>query len=246
MRHKEFMTIHQRLKIARIAAGFERAVHAADALAIRRPTYSGHENGNGKFNQDSAITYARRFGVSLEWLLTGKGAMKDGSSGDEQSDLGSNFTRTKSVKSTPAKRVRGEVAAGVWREVDHDAMLAHGDVPSLLDPRFSEESQFVIIVRGTSLNKTASDGDFLLCVDLIGTGIEIRPGDMVIVERLKDEGGLVETTAKRVHRQNGVYELHPESTDPQFQKPIIIPEDGTNEFESIRIIAKVLLISKKP
>lgn len=143
-------------------------------------------------------------------------------------------------------RIAGEVAAGVWREVDLEAAAEYGDMQAIVDPRYPEREQFLLIVRGTSLNRIASDGDFLHCVGIIGSGVEIQPGDLVIVERSKDEGGLVETTAKRVQRLNGTYELHPQSTDPQFQTPVVIPEDYVDEFESIRIIAKVLLISKKP
>ena len=65
--------MHERLAIARREAGFQTATAAAEALGVREPTYLGHENGSRGFKRDSADNYARRFGVSLEWLLTGKG-----------------------------------------------------------------------------------------------------------------------------------------------------------------------------
>ncbi len=40
---------------------------------MKEPTYLGHENGSRGFKRDSADKYARKFHVSLEWLLTGKG-----------------------------------------------------------------------------------------------------------------------------------------------------------------------------
>src|SRR5207253_160280 len=46
---------------------------AAAALGVKEPTYIGHENGQRGFKRDSADHYARKFHVSLEWLLTGKG-----------------------------------------------------------------------------------------------------------------------------------------------------------------------------
>jgi len=62
---------HERLQWARERAGFETATEAARALGIAEPTYLGHENGSRGFRR-VADKYARRFGVSLEWLLTGR------------------------------------------------------------------------------------------------------------------------------------------------------------------------------
>lgn len=65
-----------RLTKARRHAGFDTATAAAEALGIKEPTYLGHENGSRGFRKSSAEQYARRFGVSLEWLLTGRGPME--------------------------------------------------------------------------------------------------------------------------------------------------------------------------
>lgn len=70
------MDLHKRLVAARKGAGFDTAKQAADALGIRYPTYAGHENGNSGFRRDTAAFYAKRFGVSLDWLITGRGEMK--------------------------------------------------------------------------------------------------------------------------------------------------------------------------
>lgn len=68
-------TPNERLRLAREAAGFATAVDAADALGVPRSTYIGHENGHRGFPAKRAPTYARRFKVSEEWLLYGKGDM---------------------------------------------------------------------------------------------------------------------------------------------------------------------------
>lgn len=65
--------MHERLAQARAEAGYAKAADAAKAMGIREPTYHGHENGSRGFKRDSAERYARKFHVSLEWLLTGKG-----------------------------------------------------------------------------------------------------------------------------------------------------------------------------
>lgn len=64
-----------RLIKARKHAGFDTAASAAEALDVKEPTYMGHENGSRGF-KSKAEQYARRFGVSLEWLLTGRGQME--------------------------------------------------------------------------------------------------------------------------------------------------------------------------
>jgi hypothetical protein len=70
----DMTTPNQRLKQARIAAGFASAVDAADALSIPRSTYIGHENGHRGFPAARVPQYAKKFKVSEEWLLYGKGA----------------------------------------------------------------------------------------------------------------------------------------------------------------------------
>ena len=62
-----------RLKKAREVAGFESAPAAARALGVNVTTYAHHENGTRGFKKDSAQQYARRFKVSAEWLLFGRG-----------------------------------------------------------------------------------------------------------------------------------------------------------------------------
>lgn len=66
-------TLADRLRISRERAGFESAADAAASLGISRFTYTQHENGTRGFKRDAAVQYSRKFKVSLEWLLTGKG-----------------------------------------------------------------------------------------------------------------------------------------------------------------------------
>lgn len=73
MRDALVRELKQRLKWARKTAGFENASDAAIAVGEKIPTYLGHENGSRGFGRAKAEKYARRFKVSLEWLLTNKG-----------------------------------------------------------------------------------------------------------------------------------------------------------------------------
>lgn len=63
----------ERLRFARQRAGYKTGKGAAKALGFPVSTYLGHENGSRGFPAKKADVYARRFKVSPEWLLYGKG-----------------------------------------------------------------------------------------------------------------------------------------------------------------------------
>lgn len=72
------MTPFERLKQARLNAGYSTASDAAEAMGMSRATYIGHENGSRAFRIDAAEKYARWFRVRSSWLLTGEAPMKAG------------------------------------------------------------------------------------------------------------------------------------------------------------------------
>lgn len=136
--------------------------------------------------------------------------------------------------------IKGEVAAGLWMEAGlfeteraEESTLAGGDM------RFPPAAQYLLRIRGESMNRIARDGDLILCLDFLQSGIDIKSGDVVVVERSRDGGHTIERTAKRVVRHNGEIELRPESTDPRFQEPVVF-NDHDEDTAEVRIIAKVL------
>jgi phage repressor protein C with HTH and peptisase S24 domain len=62
---------HERLRKAREEAGYSTAKDAADALGIKAPTYTSHENGTRDFSREDALLYARRFKVTPAHLMFG-------------------------------------------------------------------------------------------------------------------------------------------------------------------------------
>ncbi len=72
MNEEEQKKIGTRLKSARKDAGYPTATDAASALAINYQTYAAHENGNRGISKEALKLYAKRFHVTLDWLLTGK------------------------------------------------------------------------------------------------------------------------------------------------------------------------------
>ncbi len=64
----------ERLKEARIKAGFGTVAEAAKALGVNPNTYVQHENGIRGVPKTKAPLYARRFKVAVDWLLYGSGS----------------------------------------------------------------------------------------------------------------------------------------------------------------------------
>lgn len=64
-------TMGERLRAARIAAGFDSATAAAAFHGWTPSTYTAHENGQNGFKVKQAVVYARAFKVSPEWLQFG-------------------------------------------------------------------------------------------------------------------------------------------------------------------------------
>ncbi|WP_295735617.1 XRE family transcriptional regulator [uncultured Bartonella sp.] len=72
MEEEKNKEIGNRLKAARKAAGFLSATEAATALGMNYRTYAGHENGNRGISRNALELYAKRFGVTTDWLLSGR------------------------------------------------------------------------------------------------------------------------------------------------------------------------------
>lgn len=68
------MDMHERLKEARIRAGWSSAMSAAQAYGWPVSTYLGHENGQNNYKVDTAKRYARAYKTTAAWLLTGDSA----------------------------------------------------------------------------------------------------------------------------------------------------------------------------
>lgn len=63
----------ERLRIARLRAGYDTAKDAAEALGFPVSTYLSHENGSRGITAKRAATYARKYKVREQWLLYGVG-----------------------------------------------------------------------------------------------------------------------------------------------------------------------------
>ena len=76
----------ERLRIARLRAGYETGKDAAEALGFPVSTYLGHENGSRGYPAKKAEIYARKFKVREQWLLYGVGE-GPGQTGDQSAEI---------------------------------------------------------------------------------------------------------------------------------------------------------------
>ena len=123
-------------------------------------------------------------------------------------------------------RLPGAVGAGLWIEgaASENKDLQFAPVPP--DPRYPAQYQTAYEVRGTSTDRFARPGDYLVVVDRAAAGLPVRSGDIVIVTRNKD--GLREVTARRFHGSPPNCELRFESTDPIYSgSPILMRDPET-------------------
>lgn len=223
----------KRLEQARLARGFETAKDAARYFGWTYESYIQHENGTRGLSR-AAGRYAKSLKVSEGWLLTGEGQ----GPGVDSNNL------VKSSRPLGLIKVSGKVAANTWLSVD-DMDFDYSDVeyvPSV--DGFPLHWQFALVVEGNCLNKRANHGDKLVVLDIIKAEQDVFADDLVIVERKKFGGQMVERTAKRVRQAADGFELWPESTDPAHQEPIRLYK--VPEGEEIQIIGKVLWIMRRP
>lgn len=223
-------TIGDRVRVARQAAGLTQQELAA-AVGVNRVSVTLWEGGTTNPSQDRIAPLSKALKVSEEWIMFGRG------------EGPGRIIEAQAPSITGGIPVTGFVEAGRWFDVENDLTVTPGIVVPALG-NWPLDWQRAMIVQGNSINRLAAPGDILVCLDLIKSGVVMDPDDLVIVERSRFDGIMVERTAKRVRRTVAGWELWPESTDPAFQKPTILTDAA--DHEEIRVAYKVIWIVRRP
>lgn len=220
-----------RLRAARLAAG-KKQRELSEHLGIERVNVTQWEGGTTNPERERLPVIADFYQVSLEWLMTGKGAMKESSlrrstKSRKQSDLDSSVVMIPVVSSAQA---------GTFMEIDDDLDGQPNEwVPTAEENSAIKDKLFAIKVVGDSIDLVCPDGGYALCVQFGELAGGIKPGIWVVADRLR--GTLRERTIKKViEAKRGVWELHPASTNPKH-KPIKFP--SAHRDESVEISAVV-------
>ncbi|WP_063292053.1 XRE family transcriptional regulator [Pseudovibrio sp. Ad5] len=147
--------LKDRLKIAREKAGFASAADAADALGIKVPTYTHHENGTRKPKADAIERYARFFGVTPTWLLFGKGNNETESTASTPSQL----RRTAQILAPFTVPVFGSLSGGGedYLEATNEALDNIAAPQSLM----SAEGAYALYMPGSSMEPRYHEGETL-------------------------------------------------------------------------------------
>lgn len=218
------MTSADRLRWARETKRLSLA-EAAAATGMSPKTIQSHETGHRLkrgLSTDYSALYARAYGVSETWLLTGMG--------DPFGPKGGRELRV---------QVRGALAAGVWSDSFEWPESCRYDVWLRDEPDLSRETLYAAEVRGNSMNRVYPDGTVVVLRRGIDGIADLMPDKRYHVERTAPDG-TVENTLKtvRVRADRSVW-LVPDSDDPEFQSAIRV-EPGVDVSFVGRVVRAIL------
>lgn len=214
----------ERLREARVKAGYDTAKGAAEAMGVTVSTYIQHESGVRGFPAGRAARYARFFRVAPEWLLYGRGTGDPIKVEPELTDL----------------PIIGPLQAGAWLMIDDTPQDEPPVVTAARDRRYPHARQWLREVRGDSMNaRGIFPGDLAHIVDLTDAGINLNSGMVVEVTRTRDGGGLREITLKEVEFTPEGVVLWPRSTNPKWKDPVRLDDDTGSDIE-VRITGLLL------
>ena len=153
------MEKHDRLKHARLQAGFKTASEAAKALGVPYGTYAGHENGNRLIDESTLKFYAHELKTDLIWLAFGS-----------------------LIKGNSRVSVQGHVGEGGRVKT----LLGSASTNELIDfPFFLPSGVYAAVIVGDYLRPRYNDGDVITFHgdspfkkdDLIGEELLVNIGD---------------------------------------------------------------------
>jgi len=147
--------------------------------------------------------------------------------------------------------VIGEVQPGVWREEESFLNIfvkrATWTGLNVASAFWNKREQFAVEVKGSSTDRFAADGDYLLCVTLneyVATYGWLNNG-LVIVERSSADGGTLELTSRYLKRRETSATLVFASTDSKYSEKLTIA-DPLAADRPIRIIGVVDCVVRRP
>lgn len=122
-------------------------------------------------------------------------------------------------------QVVGVVEAGQFRDITLTSQDDEFETVNVVgDAKYAHARQYALRVSGDSMNELFADGSYVICASFADTGLELKSGMIVHVERRIAGTHLVETTLKQVQDRGGKRYLIPRSTNPKH-KPIGVNHD---------------------
>ena len=124
--------------------------------------------------------------------------------------------------------VRGDVQAGVWREAIEWPAVDWYAITVPIDTAYQGFHRYGLKVCGQSMNKVFPEGSVVVVINFGDLGRLPKTGDFVVAVQRCSKTDQYEATVKAVQiRDDGTVILWPQSWDPAFQTPVILPpQDG--------------------
>lgn len=88
MINHEIKSLSIRLKVARLARGFQNRLAFVQFSGVPLTTYRSHETGSNELKASDVVKYAKLLDISIVWLLTGKGHALDHQAKPDQNKKG--------------------------------------------------------------------------------------------------------------------------------------------------------------
>jgi len=187
-----------RLRELRMEMGLSQQA-LADRIGTSQPQIKRLEDGARKLTKEWAERLAPALQTSAEALMFGKGGPK-------------------------GMPVLGIIEAGQFRDISLiDQSEERPSIAVARDERFPHAEQYALQVSGDSMDELFPDGSYVTCANWAETGMELRPGLILHIERTI--GSLVETTLKEI--QGGKpFILKPRSSNPKHKPVPLAGSDG--------------------
>ena len=124
--------------------------------------------------------------------------------------------------------VRGDVQAGVWREAIEWPAVDWYAITVPIDTAYQGLHRYGLKVCGQSMNKVFPEGSVVVVINFGDLGRLPKTGDFVVAVQRCSKTDQYEATVKAVQiRDDGTVILWPQSWDPAFQTPVVLPpQDG--------------------
>ena len=172
----------ERLRTARIKAGYEKQASFVRKFNLTQSTYALHEGGKRNFDNETAQVYANALGLTAEYLQFGS-------------------TPDKAISSEPGDWLdpTAELNAGRWIVSDTSPRVhanAHYRVPA--ESRYPADIQQAYIMAGASGGAFLPPGSVVVALTVCDNPQTLPIDSLVVVKRFHDRGRSMELSLRRV------------------------------------------------
>ncbi|WP_408872913.1 LexA family protein [Gluconobacter roseus] len=139
--------------------------------------------------------------------------------------------------------VRGDVQAGVWREAIEWPAVDWYAITVPIDTAYQGFHRYGLKVCGQSMNKVFPEGSVVVVINFGDLGRLPKTGDFVVAVQRCSKTDQYEATVKAVQiRDDGTVILWPQSWDPAFQTPVVLPPQDGHDHAGVPEVAIQALV----